>query len=106
MIAAENGFTDEEVAVLTAELREKGLVNFLRDYLLPATGAGQSLRKLLLGLGVIPVGLDQIKLIGSLRICAHPLHRIFSFFHLLKSCSLAFFGVDQNYQPTIPWTMR
>ncbi|KAI9636209.1 DHS-like NAD/FAD-binding domain-containing protein [Dioszegia hungarica] len=51
---AENGFTDEEVAVLTAELREKGLVNFLRDYLVPVSGPGQTLRKLLLGLGVIP----------------------------------------------------
>lgn len=46
---------------LVADLKERGLVNFLRSYILPASeGANdgtRTLRKLLLGLGVVPVGL-------------------------------------------------
>jgi NAD-dependent histone deacetylase SIR2 len=40
-----------------ADLKEKGIVNFLRDYLRPIGPDGEmpSLRKLLLGLGFIPV---------------------------------------------------
>jgi NAD-dependent histone deacetylase SIR2 len=53
---AENSFSEEEVKVMIRDLKEKGIINFLRAYL--ATGQDgemASLRKLLLGLGIIPV---------------------------------------------------
>ena len=44
---------------LVADLKERGLVNFLRSYILPApegdNDGTRTLRKLLLGLGVVPV---------------------------------------------------
>lgn len=42
---------------MTAKLKEVGLVTFLRDYLTPASGGEEipSLRKLILGFGIIPV---------------------------------------------------
>lgn len=56
---AENGFTPEEVDVMIDQLKEMGLVNFLRAYLTSPPNAKQeeigSLRKLLLGIGVVPV---------------------------------------------------
>ncbi|WWC86720.1 uncharacterized protein L201_001598 [Kwoniella dendrophila CBS 6074] len=53
---AENGYSDEEMKQFTNQLKESGLVNFLRDYLLKHDNEGQmrSLRKLLLGYGIIP----------------------------------------------------
>jgi hypothetical protein len=39
------------------ELKETGLVNFLRSYMLGSDGPKGTLRKLLLSLGVIPVRL-------------------------------------------------
>ncbi|BEI87895.1 uncharacterized protein CcaverHIS019_0106130 [Cutaneotrichosporon cavernicola] len=47
---AEGGYTDDQVAELVTQLKEDGLVNFLRGYL----SEGQSLRKLLIGLGIVP----------------------------------------------------
>lgn len=43
---------------MVSELKEVGLVNFLRGYMFPpdTTGPRGTLRKLLLSLGVIPVG--------------------------------------------------
>jgi hypothetical protein len=41
---------------MIAELRERGLIRFLRDYITPdAHGRMRSLRKLLLGMGIVPV---------------------------------------------------
>ncbi|WWD21658.1 hypothetical protein CI109_106144 [Kwoniella shandongensis] len=56
---AENGYSDEEMKAFTHQLKESGLVNFLRDYLSPnGSSEPRSLRKLLLGFGIIPpVGL-------------------------------------------------
>lgn len=55
---AESGFTEAESEAFVKELKEQGLVNFLRSYLTPrADGSIQSLRKLLLGLNVVPVSL-------------------------------------------------
>ncbi|OCF30402.1 NAD-dependent histone deacetylase SIR2 [Kwoniella heveanensis BCC8398] len=52
---AENGYSDEEMHAFTHQLKESGLVNFLREYLSPdETGRSRSLRKLLLGFGIIP----------------------------------------------------
>ncbi|WVR04783.1 hypothetical protein IAU60_001795 [Kwoniella sp. DSM 27419] len=53
---AENGYSDEEMRYFTRELKENGLVNFLRWYLVPQEGTSEmrSLRKLLLGFGIIP----------------------------------------------------
>ncbi|GFZ47915.1 Hydrolase acting on carbon-nitrogen bonds, other than peptide bonds in linear amides [Saitozyma sp. JCM 24511] len=52
---AETGFTEEEVAQMTAKLKERGLITFLRDYLKPdEQGEVASLRKLLLGFGIVP----------------------------------------------------
>ncbi|WVF69606.1 hypothetical protein IAT40_004384 [Kwoniella sp. CBS 6097] len=52
---AENGYSDEEMHAFTHQLKESGLVNFLRDYLsLDERGQSRSLRKLLLGFGIIP----------------------------------------------------
>lgn len=53
---AENGYSDEEMKAFTHQLKESGLVNFLRDYLTPNENPeSRSLRKLLLGFGIIPV---------------------------------------------------
>jgi NAD-dependent histone deacetylase SIR2 len=49
------------VKAFTVQLKEKGIVNFLREYL--ASGEGDelaSLRKLLLGFGVVPVSLTAV----------------------------------------------
>lgn len=63
LTAAEAGFTEDETAAMVAQLKEQGLVNFLRDYLAPrADGPVNSLRKLLLSMGIVPV--------RSLRPCA------------------------------------
>ncbi|WVQ79889.1 hypothetical protein IAT38_001989 [Cryptococcus sp. DSM 104549] len=52
---AENGYSDGEMDAFTRELKESGLVNFLRDYLTPdEKGETRSLRKLLLGFGIVP----------------------------------------------------
>ncbi|RSH92349.1 NAD-dependent histone deacetylase sir2 [Saitozyma podzolica] len=52
---AETGFTEDEVAQMTAKLKERGLITFLRDYLKPdEQGEVASLRKLLLGFGIVP----------------------------------------------------
>ncbi|WVW78248.1 hypothetical protein I302_100201 [Kwoniella bestiolae CBS 10118] len=52
---AENGYSDEEMEKFILQLKESGLVNFLRDYLLQSeNGEMRSLRKLLLGFGIIP----------------------------------------------------
>ncbi|KAK8847568.1 hypothetical protein IAR55_005427 [Kwoniella newhampshirensis] len=52
---AENGYSDEEMKAFTDQLKESGLVNFLRDYLaLNERSETRSLRKLLLGFGIIP----------------------------------------------------
>ncbi|WWC68130.1 uncharacterized protein I206_102052 [Kwoniella pini CBS 10737] len=52
---AENGYNDEEMKRYTEQLKEHGLVNFLRDYLFDRdSGNMRSLRKLLLGFGIIP----------------------------------------------------
>ncbi|KAK4688847.1 hypothetical protein P7C73_g1254, partial [Tremellales sp. Uapishka_1] len=53
---AENGFTDEDMLDMTSELKEKGLIVFLRNYLVPEHEGGEvgSLRKLLLGFGIVP----------------------------------------------------
>ncbi|WWC59658.1 uncharacterized protein I303_102218 [Kwoniella dejecticola CBS 10117] len=52
---AENGYSDDDMKYFTSELKEQGLVNFLRDYLFDQeTGEMRSLRKLLLGFGIIP----------------------------------------------------
>jgi NAD-dependent histone deacetylase SIR2 len=41
---------------MTAKLKERGLITFLRDYLKPdEQGEVSSLRKLLLGFGIVPV---------------------------------------------------
>jgi NAD-dependent histone deacetylase SIR2 len=41
---------------MTAKLKERGLITFLRDYLKPdEQGEVASLRKLLLGFGIVPV---------------------------------------------------
>lgn len=54
---AENGYTDEEMDQYTRQLKEDGIVNFLRSYLtLTEDGEMRSLRKLLLGFGLVPVG--------------------------------------------------
>lgn len=54
---AENGYTDEEMDQYTRQLKENGIVNFLRSYLtLTEDGEMRSLRKLLLGFGLVPVG--------------------------------------------------
>jgi NAD-dependent histone deacetylase SIR2 len=53
---AENGFTEEEMHKMAATLKEVGLVTFLRDYLRGGDGDEiPSLRKLILGFGIIPV---------------------------------------------------
>ncbi|ORX34063.1 DHS-like NAD/FAD-binding domain-containing protein [Kockovaella imperatae] len=54
--AAEHGFSEEQVAELTTKLKERGLVNFLRDYLTPTEpdAPQPSLRKLLLSFGFFP----------------------------------------------------
>ncbi|WRT64600.1 uncharacterized protein IL334_001533 [Kwoniella shivajii] len=55
VIEAENGYSEEEMKRFTKQLKECGLVNFLRDYLGPGQeGEMRSLRKLLLGFGIIP----------------------------------------------------
>ncbi|WWD00791.1 hypothetical protein V866_007726 [Kwoniella sp. B9012] len=52
---AENGYSDEEMEKFIHQLKESGLVNFLRDYLSHVEdGQMRSLRKLLLGFGIIP----------------------------------------------------
>jgi NAD-dependent histone deacetylase SIR2 len=54
--SAENGFTEEEMHQMAATLKEVGLVTFLRDYLRGGDGDEiPSLRKLILGFGIIPV---------------------------------------------------
>lgn len=56
LTAAEAGFTEDETAAMVAQLKEQGLVNFLRDYLAPRPdGSVNSLRKLLLSMGIVPV---------------------------------------------------
>lgn len=57
LITAENGFDEDDVNRMVSELKERGLITFLRNYLVPGPdGQLPSLRKLLLGLGVVPVG--------------------------------------------------
>ncbi|KIR52085.1 NAD-dependent histone deacetylase SIR2 [Cryptococcus gattii Ru294] len=52
---AENGYTDEEMDQYTCQLKENGIINFLRSYLtLTEDGEMRSLRKLLLGFGLVP----------------------------------------------------
>ncbi|KAL0240388.1 hypothetical protein I308_106639 [Cryptococcus tetragattii IND107] len=52
---AENGYTDEEMDQYTRQLKENGIINFLRSYLtLTEDGEMRSLRKLLLGFGLVP----------------------------------------------------
>ncbi|ORY20906.1 DHS-like NAD/FAD-binding domain-containing protein [Naematelia encephala] len=54
---AENGFTEDEVLEMMADLKERGLITFLRSYLTPnEAGETASLRRLLLGFGIIPPG--------------------------------------------------
>ena len=54
--AAENGYTEMEMQRFVHDLKERGLIAFLRDYLAPTTkGESASLRKLLLGFGILPV---------------------------------------------------
>lgn len=54
--AAENGYTEEEIQQMTLELKERGIINFLRSYLkLNEHGETPSLRKLLLGFGFVPL---------------------------------------------------
>jgi NAD-dependent histone deacetylase SIR2 len=49
----------EEMEEYTTTLKERGLVNFLNGYLsVDQDGKIASLRKLLLGFGIIPVSLD------------------------------------------------
>lgn len=56
LTAADAGLSDEQTHALVAELKETGLVNFLRSYLAPQPdGSRQSLRMLLLALGIVPV---------------------------------------------------
>lgn len=55
LIKADAGFSEQETEGLVAQLKEIGLVNFLRAYLEPRHGSRQSLRKLLLALGIVPV---------------------------------------------------
>lgn len=44
------------MAAFVTRLKEEGLVNFLRSYLAPQpNGERRTLRKLLLGLGIVPV---------------------------------------------------
>ena len=59
--AYDDGYTDEEVSKLVSDLKERGLVNFLRDYLRNGAREGEepSLRKLLLSLEVLPVSADS-----------------------------------------------
>ena len=58
MLVAENGFSEDEVESMVEQLKQRGLVQFLVDYLKPgADGSIPSLRRLLLSLGIIPVGL-------------------------------------------------
>lgn len=48
---------------MVARLKEQGLVTFLRDYLRSVEGNDEgepSLRKLLLGFGIVPVGLPSL----------------------------------------------
>lgn len=45
------------------QLKEQGLVNFLREYLAPRDGGVRSLRKLLLSLGIVPVGLPLHRMV-------------------------------------------
>jgi NAD-dependent histone deacetylase SIR2 len=55
---------------LTAKLREVGLVTFLRDYLTPVPGVDgeiPSLRKLILGFGIIPVSSPTSLTLPNLR---------------------------------------
>ena len=56
MTPAENGFTVAEIEKITHELKERGLIAFLRKHTEASEkGETTSLRKLLLGFGVIPV---------------------------------------------------
>jgi len=53
---AENSFAEEQVKEMIRDLKEKGIINFLRAYLaMGENGEMASLRKLLLGFGIIPV---------------------------------------------------
>jgi NAD-dependent histone deacetylase SIR2 len=53
---AENGYEESEVYRMVAELKESGLIRFLSNYITPDShGRVRSLRKLLLGLGIVPV---------------------------------------------------
>ncbi|CAD6564613.1 MAG: NAD-dependent histone deacetylase sir2 [Tremellales sp. Tagirdzhanova-0007] len=52
---AESGYTDEDMRQMTHELKERGLIAFLRDYLVRGEATQTpSLRKLLLGFGILP----------------------------------------------------
>lgn len=54
---------EEEMYAMTDQLKEQGLVTFLREFLSSSEdGATPNLRKLLLGFGVIPVRDSGLKL--------------------------------------------
>lgn len=56
MMTADAGYTEEETLEFVAQLKEIGLVNFLRQYLEPLDdGSRRSLRKLMLAIGAVPV---------------------------------------------------
>lgn len=62
-VLAENGFSEDETEAMVQQLKQRGLVQFLIDYLKPGTdGSIPSLRKLLLSLGVIPVRLHTLEI--------------------------------------------
>jgi hypothetical protein len=55
-LLAEDGYTEDEMEVMVCDLREKGLIRFLESYLKPEEdGKERSLRRLLLGFGIVPV---------------------------------------------------
>lgn len=70
--AADAGYTEDEAAAFVAQLKEQGLVNFLREYLAPQPdGSVQSLRKLLLGMGMVPVRFLRLP---GFAPCSHSSH--------------------------------
>lgn len=59
-MTADAGYTEEETLEFVAQLKEIGLVNFLRQYLEPLDdGSRRSLRKLMLAIGAVPVSPHQ-----------------------------------------------
>lgn len=70
---AEDAFTEEEREGLIHDLKEKGIVHFLRSYLASGPdGTLASLRKLLLGLGIVPVSSSLVPYIPYRRHAPTP----------------------------------